>query len=177
MRTFAGARQRIRDCMRHREKCDLDTPVHLEGNESPKTAEHVLDAQLSAGSNIIPAGVYFNYISPGHSRRWLNKTVECGPSARTQYALVNGGSRGACDEFPYRVTKQGGQKNHPLRVSLRLTPTSESSIQGTRLSAFLRVCGIRANHPKKSKFIVLGVPDMPGNTFPFIPPFNCFDER
>ncbi len=91
LRTVGGAKQRVKECLRNREKCDLDTPLHLEGSEAQHTSSHVQDAQIGAGSNIVPAGVMFSYISPGHRRTWLGSTLECNPGARTRYSSANGG--------------------------------------------------------------------------------------
>ena len=173
LRTAQGAQQRIKACIRKPEKCDLDTPLLIEGNDTPETSQHVRDAQFGIGSNIIPSGVLFNRIAPAHSRAWLRSTVECNPAQRSVYAGANG-QRGACDEFPYASAKQGGRHNHPLRVSLRLTPSVETGRQGARLSAFYRLCGVQANHPKKSQFLVVGMPEVPSWVLP--PPLSCFKE-
>ena len=36
-------------------------------------------------------------------------------------------------------------------------------------------CGIKPNDPKKSQFLVLGVPEIPGDSL--APPLGCFDKK
>jgi choice-of-anchor A domain-containing protein/RHS repeat-associated protein len=169
-RTAQGLRNLVQRCRAKPERCDLDTSTYVEAGHLPETSRHVRDAQLGAGSNLIFAGFEFHYIRPGHSRRWLRRTVECNPLARDVYAAKSG-KRGTCDEFPYASTREGGERHHPARVSLRMLSSAEQSVQGSQLWSFYSLCGVVPNHPKKSRFYVLGAPELP-----FAPPI-CADDK
>ena len=164
-RTASGLKRLYQQCRRKPERCDLDTSVYLETGDN-ETAQHVRDAQFGAGSNLIPSGFEFHKISPSHNRNWLNRTTECGPAAR----LANLG--GWCDEFSFAAAREGGERNHPVRVSLQLVPGAQQSSQGGRTRAFYAACGVKAGNPKKSRYYALGAPELP--RFPY---FFCADDR
>ena len=164
------AKRLVMRCIKKPEKCDLDTPLLIEGNDTPQTSQHVRDAQLGAGSNMITSGVQFHRIKPGHSRGWLRSTSECNSAARLKF-----GRPGVCDEFPYASAREGGQKHHPMTVSLRLTDKVEGAFQGVKIKAFYAICRIQPNKQKKSQFLVAGMPEVPSFVLP--PPLSCFDSK
>jgi RHS repeat-associated protein len=166
VRLGAGLRRLVNRCIKKPERCDLDTSTYIEsGNE--QTARHVFDAQIGRGSNLIPAGFWFHHADELKPRDWYKNEARCHLSSVTKF----------CDEFPYANTLEGGPKNHPGRVSLRLVPADEQRSQGGRISAFLKACGIKKSKrsgrgKKSSEFYVLGAPD-----FPAFPYFICADSK
>jgi RHS repeat-associated protein len=167
---IATAKTAVRRCIQKPERCDLDTPLIIEGNDTPHTSRHVRDAQLGGGSNLFPSGVLFHRTAPPANRRWYRGMAECNKSARGLF-----GGLAACDEFPYATAKEGGPGNYPIRTSLRLVPIIEASPQGVKLEAFYRLCGIQRDHPKKSEFLAIGMPEVHSLVLP--PPLSCFDSK
>ena len=161
-----GLRRIVKRCLQKPERCDLDTSTYFE-TKNEETAQHVMDAQLGKGTNLVPAGFFFHKSTELKPRNWYSGQPECIGSSRQSF----------CDEFPYANTLEGGPRNHPGRVSLRLVPGKEQSSQGGRLKSFFGACGIKTSSRngrgrKDSEFYVLGAPD-----FPAYPYFICADRR
>ena len=120
VQSFRIAISEARRCVRHPKRCRLTVPILVVGTETPKTAEHIQDAQLGKGSNLVMSPFWLTRKSPPNSRSWLRRAAPC----RNKVPGVT-----SCDEYPFASTHEGGRNNF-ARVSLRPVPVGEQSIQG-----------------------------------------------
>lgn len=142
------------------EKVPAEGAVLIVGVETPQTSQHILDAILNENSatNIVHAPFWLTRKSPPHSRRWLRTNANCTSRVRGMTS---------CDEYPFASTEEGGSRNQ-LRVSLRLVPVYEQSLQGGLLSAFYAACRISTSRTSanpiydKRTFLVVPTPHTPG---------------
>jgi len=164
----SGARivvREVRQCIRTPRRCRIDSPLLSTGSGIPQTAQHILDAQLGRGSNLVPAPALLSRRdrrgTSRSARTWYNRTSECNRAARTAYRASNGGT-GGCDEYPYFSSFPGGPAYHPGTVSLRLISNSESSPQGRQINSFYNSCRVRRTGPRRQRlFLAFGIPQLP----------------
>ena len=160
MRTARALLNEAKVCFRTPRKCQLKVPVLIVGMETPETSQHIQDAILNENSatNIVHSPFWLTRKSPPHSRYWLRSNTNCAGRVRGVTS---------CDEYPFASTEEGGSGNQ-LRVSLRLVPVREQSLQGGLLSAFYTACRISTTrtssnpiHDKRT-FLVVPTPQSPG---------------
>jgi RHS repeat-associated protein len=158
MRVARIALHEAKNCFRNPRKCKLTVPILVVGSETTQTAQHILDAQLGAGSNVINSPFWLTRRYPPHSRSWIRTTGAC-------VGRIRGVT--SCDEYPFASTEEGGAGNR-ARVSLRPVPVLEQATQGGLLSVFYSACRISKTRtsadPFKDKrtFIVLPTPSSLG---------------
>jgi RHS repeat-associated protein len=123
--------------------CDASgANIFFSGWEMPQITKHIEDAIAEGKAGILQR-------STPHPRGWLDSTLACKGNVPSQ-------SGKSCDEYPFSSTKEGGFENYQLgRVSTRLVPVVQQSIQGGKLGAFYGACKIKANHPVDGKFAVV----------------------
>ena len=128
-------------------------PMIVFGREFQEHAEHIRDAQVDGGSNLLSAPFALNRMWPW-PRGWYNMAVECNNAAREKKPGR------ACDEYPFASSRQGGPVNYMLdRVSLRLLDKAESD--GTRdfIREFYNTSvPARDGFSPLSRFVALGIP-------------------
>lgn len=167
-----AARIEAMRCIRTPRRCRLNANVLITGGDMPHTARHIRDAQLGHGSSLVRSPFWLNRderTAGKGARRWYRNMQQCNSGSRTQFAAANG-NRGACDEYPFYSTRQGGRRNYPSIVSLRLVNLGEAGRQGALIRTFYRRCGVRQQPVTKSRFISLGVPELPSS-------FLCLGRR
>jgi hypothetical protein len=153
-----AALNEARKCIRSPRNCRLTVPILVVGTETPRTAEHIQDAQAGNGSAFVHAPFWLTRRSPPHSRAWMRNAAVCRGRAR---------GVSSCDEYPFASTEEGGALNQS-RVSLRLVPAWEQSVQGGRLGAFYGACRV-ATRPTsanplqdKRRFLTVATTSSPG---------------
>lgn len=158
MRVARIALHEAKNCFRNPRKCKLTIPVLVVGSETRETSQHILDAQLGGGTNLLNSPFWLTRRSPPHSRSWIRSSTAC-----------KGRVRGvtSCDEYPFASTEEGGVGNR-ARVSLRPVPVTEQALQGGLLSVFYGACRISKHRtsadPFKDRrtFIVIATPSTIG---------------
>ncbi len=126
--------------------CDVTRyNVLFPGNEHPVTTAHIATAIASG----FPANL--NRRSPPVRGARYFVGSPCGTSATAGMA---------CDEYPFASTDEG----YPRALSLMLTPSWESSVQGGRLGAFYFACSVIPNNPWDGAFGVVPY----GNVVPWV---------
>lgn len=145
----------VEDCVRSGE-CDSELPILNTGGDIPEHSWHIADSQIGEGSNGRSTAKFLNY-GPRTPVDY-NATGHCDKYARTEY-----GEQAVCDEYPFATTAQGGQLNYDNgKVSLRLLPISEMSLQRDLLRDFYRDARLSPDGSSKlSKFISVGMPTLP----------------
>ncbi len=141
--------------------CDNGFAVYVPGGVSydlrpmKETGTHIVTAMGDGGYPQPPTRAQWFYparsqggraaIDAGYPRRWFNTHFT--PNECTGRAPGT-----VCDEFPFWVTNQAVNLSGE-RASLKPVPPSESSPQGTEMSAFFRKCEVADGE----RFIVLPV--------------------
>jgi RHS repeat-associated protein len=147
MAQVGKAKDIVRKCMRNRHKECWDLPVLVIGQDNNEMAQHIWDAQIGAGSNIVPAGFLHTW-KFRKKTRWYALQPECIGASKLMH----------CDEFPMHTMKLGGPLNHPIFVSLRLAPSSQNTSIG-KMWERLAAASKMKNDPKKDA-LVIAAPDL-----------------
>jgi RHS repeat-associated protein len=147
IQTVGSSRKAVKKCIMRRGSCDLDVPVLVIGGDLPELADHIQDAQLGLGSNLVFSGLMFSYRERQGDRSWYNKTMECSRVRRELYPNRD------CDEFPMFTTNRGGPANHPTFVSLRLINSSQNQRGGALWGGLVTSSGMRSD-PKIKALVV-----------------------
>jgi RHS repeat-associated protein len=146
-------------CYHNPNQCWIGTPLYATGGaQMPETAWHILSSQFGEGSNGSPTPIMLNGYGE-QSRTFLNKDQLCKKKSRIAFKQRDG-VIGACDEYPFSTTRQGGPVNYAAgRVSLKLVPKWEQDIQGGQWGSFLLWAGIaRDGFSDESKLIAVAIP-------------------
>lgn len=111
--------------------------VFLPAGDTPMTTSHIAENIVSRPEN----ARLTKFSARPDNRQWYRNRAECSGA-------------GECDEYPFFTTFEGGAENYPARVTLQLVPFGESAVQGGKLSAFYRACGL----PDGARFSVAPAP-------------------
>lgn len=158
LRSSKEAARLARECLRRPRGCNLIGPtLIISGADMPVTASHIRDAQFGSGSSIQmgPAPFLLHYQNKPDALRQRALAPYRGPGQ-----ICSGSSLlQFCDEYPFFKTREGSPRNLPGRVSLRLAPASEQRRQGGLFNGMISACGIRQAPMKKSRFLVIPLPE------------------
>ncbi len=131
----------IRACALAGERnCEAGIPIvfygdTFDGFSLRDTTEHVRDSIIfggDTGNGQKPAVLAWGTTDGHGSRNWYTRTETCNREARQRYEV---GRLGACDEYPFYSSEQGGRTNFNTGgVSLRFVTFAESFPQSQLMS-------------------------------------------
>lgn len=129
-------------------QCPIFFPGSVGGTgPMEQVTAHISSAQGSGSPGVLTY-MGIDVIEEIVNRSWYNLTPECNVAARAAYSAAHGGAIGACDEYPFASTYQGGALNYgpPNNyVSLRLLDFGQNSRAGAVMRWFFVRCGVQKN--------------------------------
>jgi hypothetical protein len=112
-------------------------PVFVTGSDVAEATDHDVEAIVTH-----PQWAKLNYEASGAktgSHSWVNSVEPCDvETPRGQQ----------CDEYPFWASEQGGPLATPT-PHLRFIDAGDNTLQGTRYSSFITICGLRTGTPQE----------------------------
>ena len=130
------------------DSCKPQIPILFYGSIHGELTQHIVDAQLGKGASALlhrmPTG--------GWGRNWFRSKDECDKDARAEFNQTMD-----CDEYPFNTSEEGGPKNYPARVSLRLINPAQNQDGGRLLGGMYKSDSVGTG----DKYLVLAHPGLP----------------
>lgn len=137
------------------DRCRSGQPVFLPGSDVLEAAQHDFDAISGSGTqngvSVAPAPTSLTYVDESlrPSSGWYENFTEC----------IGSTQQSPCDEYPYRLSGEGGVS----KASLKQIPRDANSREGSLLRTFLQQCGVTTT-PDNNQFLVIPLEGRTGVT-------------